>query len=325
VQAQGTRQTPDGGDHQSADSSQNKPKPEQIEKALIEACQGRLSALRWFYTDWQHGGSLTAYAVYHDDKDYDVFVKVPVGIGEKLWTHRLQGPANIVPHLFAHGDSLGELEFAWVVTERLPYGPLASAWGGQEFDLLIEAVGRFYTATADFPVEGQCELRDWPAELDQARQTLRRMDFAESKRWAKVLKASQKKIKEYTAVWDERDVDFWCHGDMHLGNAMTRYTAPQGPAILIDMALVHRGNWVEDAIYFEQQYWGHEQALGGRKLGRQLAYERKRLGLPVSKQWSILADSYRALLAMTTPLTVQMRNDPAHMHAALSLLEKAIG
>ena len=112
MQAQGTRHTPDGGDPHSADTSKKKLKPAEIEKVLIEVCDGRLSGLRWFYTDWQHGGSLTAYAVYHDDKDYDVFVKVPVGVGEKLWTHRLQGPANLLSNVRQYGTLL--------IAERLP-------------------------------------------------------------------------------------------------------------------------------------------------------------------------------------------------------------
>ena len=33
----------------------------QLEPVLHQACGGRLSPVRWFRTDWQHGGALTGY------------------------------------------------------------------------------------------------------------------------------------------------------------------------------------------------------------------------------------------------------------------------
>jgi len=325
TQTQRTEPIRDSGDRDMSGAPAQKFKPAQLEKALVQQCSGRLSDMRWFYTDWQHGGSLTGYAVYHDKRDYDVFVKVPVPENEMVWARRLQDAGDVVAHLFEHGHTLGEHKLGWVIMERLPYGPLGSAWAGKEFDLLIEAVGRFYLAASAFEIESEVEVRDWVGELDSARKSVRRYDLADGSRWNKALKAAQKKVKSWAKMWNQRCVDHYCHGDMHLGNAMTRYPAPQGPAVLIDLALVHRGHWIEDAVYFEQQYWGHEGAVDGRKLARQLAHQRKSLGLSMDKKWSQLADVYRALLAMSAPLSSQTRNDSAHMQTALTVLEHSVG
>ena len=56
--------------------------------------------------------------------------------------------------LYAHGEALGGYDMAWVVMERLPHGPLGAAWNGQQFDLLIEAAGRFYQAAQQITAAG---------------------------------------------------------------------------------------------------------------------------------------------------------------------------
>ena len=93
---------------------------------------------------------------------------------------------------------------------------------------------------------------------------------------------------------------------------------------MIDLALVHCGHWIEDAMYFEFQYWGQPQRLGKRKLCRQLGHERKRLGLPLDREWSKLADAYRALLAMSAPSMIQTHGDSTHLETALNYLEQAL-
>jgi len=124
-----------------------------LEPVLLASCGGRLSAVSWFRTDWQRGGALTGYATFKDDDDTDhaVVVKLPVPPRERSWMVRLQDAGDVVPRVFAHGEALGGYDMAWVVMERLPHGPIGSAWGGAGFDLVTDAIGRFYAASADAP------------------------------------------------------------------------------------------------------------------------------------------------------------------------------
>src|SRR5690606_21050581 len=116
----------------------------------------------------------------------------------------------------------------------------------------------------------------------------------------------------------------WCHGDLHLANAMTRDAPPNGPAVLFDFAKARVGHWVQDAIYFEHLFWARPQRLKGRKLAKHIAHERKRLGLPVDPDWARLAEVYRSLLAMATPAVLDHDGDPVHLQACLSILERGV-
>ena len=106
---------------------------------------------------------------------------------------------------------------------------------------------------------------------------------------------------------------------------MTRTPAPDGPALLLDFAEVEPGHWLEDAIYFEHIYWGAKDRLAGRKLTRAIARRRRELGLAVESDWAELARVKRALLATTTPALLDAEGDPRHVHAALDVLERAVG
>jgi len=294
-----------------------------LEPALRETCQGRLSCVRWFRTDWQRGGALTGYATYQDDggNAQPVVVKLPVGPGERLWLERLQVAGDVVPKLYAHGRSLGGYDLAWVVMERLPYGPLNLAWQGKEFDLLIEAVGRFYVAAQYFPVTQSPPSKDWLAIFDLTRQNVQRHGIANEQRWNRVLKKTHRKLKGWLVIWDDRPQDQWCHGDLHLANAMTREDAPGGSALLFDFAQTHPGHWVQDAVYLEHLYWARRSKLCGRKVCKQIAHERKKRGLVIDRHWSRWATVGRALVAMSTPAMLRHDGDPRHVQAALEVLE----
>ena len=108
-----------------------------------------------------------------------------------------------------------------------------------------------------------------------------------------------------------------------MGNALTRRPPPDGPALLIDFALTHPGNWVEDAVYLEHLYWARRDELGQRRLCRQIAQERKRHGLVVERDWSQFAQVHRALLAMAAPTTAHL-GGPRYLEAALEVLEQAV-
>ncbi|WP_428386834.1 phosphotransferase family protein [Mucisphaera sp.] len=334
-------ESPDASDNEqarlAAEAAQNpagvsgmdwRPLGSELGQRLIDQCEHRLRDLAWFRTDWQRGGALTGYAnwVEPDCDPVPVVVKLPVPPRERLWMRRLQRYSDIAPRLYADGDMVGGYDLAWVIMERLEHGPLGSSWGGAEFDLLIESAARFYVATYDIEVAAsQVEPeRDWLDLLERARKKVRDGAIPEADRWKAALKASRKQVETWGATWAERPAAGWCHGDLHLGNAMTRQPAPEGPALLFDYARVHPGHWLRDAIYFEHLYWAAPDHLGGRKLCNQLAKELRSKGFEVDEQWSEWAEAYRALTAMVVPLRLKEEGNPAYVHAALELLERRV-
>jgi len=97
-----------------------------LEPVLRQACQGLLSSVSWFRTDWQRGGAQTGYATYRDGDgvDHAVVVKLPIGPVEYRWLTRLGDYPDVSPRVWAHGQSLGGYDMAWVAMERLEHGPL---------------------------------------------------------------------------------------------------------------------------------------------------------------------------------------------------------
>jgi hypothetical protein len=273
-----------------------------LEPVLRRACRGRLGEVRWFRADWQRGGALTGYATFEDDDGsaHRVVVKLPVPPCERHWLVQLQD-AGVVPRVFAHGEALNGYDLAWVVMERLNHGPLGPSWGGAEFDLLIDAVGRFYAAAQQVPRVGR-----------------------DAARWKVALKKAARKVAQWAQQWNDRPCDDWCHGDLHLGNAMTRQPPPSGPALLFDFAKTRVGHWLSDAVYFEHLFWSRPDRLDGRRLCSLIAQERKRQGLPVDADWARLADVKRALLAIGAPLSASQHRDPQHLQGALAVLERAV-
>ncbi len=298
-----------------------------LEPVLRSVCEGRLSEISWFRTDWQRGGAATGHATFKDENgnDQPVVVKLPVPPCELQWMRVLQDVPDVVPKLYAGNDTLGGYDFAWLVMERLPHGPLSSAWNGNEFKLLIEAIGRFYKAVESIPTNTEHKHRDWDAIHHHARKSVRAQGLPEATRWNKVLKKSHRKYKEWVAIWDDRPMSHWCHGDLHLANAMTRNEPPNGPAVLFDLAKVCVSHWVQDGVYLEHLYWGRPGELHGHKLCKELAHHRKEVGLPVDKGWSKLAEAKRALLAMSVPAVLDIDGNARYVNGALEVLERAVG
>lgn len=298
-----------------------------LERVLRETCAGRLSEVNWFRTDWQRGGALTGYATYLDDdaQPRPVVVKLPVPPGERQWLVHLQAFQDVVPRVYAHGSAVGAYDFAWLVMERLNHGPLGASWSGHEFDLLIEAAGRFYAAAEGVKIDQPALAKDWEMIFKRSRDNIHRHNLAHEQRWANAFKKAHRKMKEWLAVWDARPTDHWCHGDLHLANAMSRRPAPEGPALLFDFAQAHPGHWIEDAVYLEHLFWSRRHRLQGRRLCSQLAHERKRLGLRVEPDWPRLASIRRALVALTVPATLDTDGDPHFIESALQVLEIEVG
>ena len=296
--------------------------------AVQRACDPHLSEIHFFRTDWQRGGAMTGYADFTDDTGtHPVVVKYPIPPRERRWLNRLQTDqhelGDIVPKVYASGDSINGYDFAWVVMERLTHGPLDTSWQGEEWDLLIQAAGRYYAAASQHPVDQPPRQEDWADIIKRARAKLREHGVAEEQRWNKALKALQKKLPQVLAAWDARDVDCWCHGDLHMANAMTRDEPPQGCALLFDFAAVHAGHWVEDAVYLEHLYWAAPDRLAGRAPVKMIAHQRKALGLAQDPEWPNIANLRRVLLAASVPAYLHQEGNPKHVHAALERLEQS--
>lgn len=298
-----------------------------LEPILQRACEGRLSRVTWFRTDWQRGGAATGYATFADNGDapQPAVVKLPVPPRERQWLVRLQQAEDVAPRVYAHGESLNGYDLAWVVMERLPHGPLTVAWQGVEFDLVVDAIGRFYAAAASVPLTGEPPRRNWQGLYERARQRVASRAVPEAQRWKNALKKANRSLDGWIDTWESRPINGWCHGDLHLANAMTRTAAPEGPAVLLDFAEVEPGHWLEDAIYFEHLYWGAKDRLAGRKLTKAIARRRRDLGLEVESDWADLAQVKRSLLATITPALLDAKGDACHVHAALEVLEREVG
>ena len=96
-----------------------------------------------------------------------------------------------------------------------------------------------------------------------------------------------------------------------------------GHCVLIDLALVHAGHWVEDAVYLERLHWHRPEALHGVKPVQTLAKFRKELGLPNTEgeDHGLLANTRRVLMAATTPAYLHREGNPKYVRAALNKLE----
>jgi len=303
----------------------------QLEPVLLAQCGGRLSRVNWFRTDWQRGGALTGYATWSGDdgQDHAVVVKMPVPPREVLWLGRLQSDdgeaTRVVPRVYARGEALGGYDLAWVVMERLAHGPLGTAWGPAAFGLRVDAAARFYKAAGAFAVRGEPRGHDWADVLKRARKHIRDQEFPDASRWSAALKKAHRKIGKWTQMWEQRPVKGYIHGDLHLGNAMTRCAPPGGPAVLFDLAQVCPGHWVEDAVDVEHLYWAQPHLLDGHRPAAEIAKARKARGLEVDADWPRLAAVRRALLAMSTPVMMRQDGGTKHVQAALEVLEREVG
>ena len=292
---------------------------------LLQVCNGQLGNLHWFRTDWQRGGALTGYADWRDERGEikQAVVKMPVPPAEQRWLVQL-ARENVTPDIFAHGQTLGGYDLAWVVMERLPFGPLGSKWSAASFEHLADATARFYAHARHVPLTDPKAPRDWHAQLKRAREHISRDTIANSQRWRKALKKAGKKLPGWLDAWHARDKGYWCHGDLHLGNAMTRHEPPMGPAVLFDLATVHPGHWVEDAVYLEHLYWTNRAGLYNTKPVKLIAKRMHDHGITPGDHWPDLANIYRALLAMVAPAYRNKPGGNAQAAASLEVLERLV-
>lgn len=299
-----------------------------FEAELVRATEGRLEDVHWFRTDWQRGGAATAAARWRDSlgTTREVVVKVPVPPRETRWLRRIGErfagrPDSPVPHLFASDEILGPYDFAWVILERLPHGPLAMHWHPDHFRRIGEAIARFHHASLETPIDGAPNEEPWDDLLDRARTHVKDAGFPERSRWSTALKEFTKRADRAVDRWRSRRPIGWIHGDLHPANAMSRVGQDQGPVCLLDFAEVRPGHWLEDAVYLERLHWTRPDRLEAKPV-KCVADARKALGLE-NGDWPPLASARRALLAATTP-AFRGEHHPPFLSASLVRLEQGL-
>lgn len=317
---------------------------ESLSPALISACDGRLSHPTWFRAAWQASGASTGYATYRcdDGRDVEVVVKVPVKPNEHRWTSLVGnhdgGAETCTPRVFAHGMELGGYDLAWLVIEKLKGSPLNKKLDKRGVEGLLLAASRWYVhAGRALPIgsAGTPKDEDWPTMIDRARHLAKDAGIADLQRWNELLHRTQKHLGELVARWRARPINTWCHGDLHPGNAMRRdgdegSSSPNGAAcdsgcVLIDLALVHPGHWVEDAVYLERLYWAKPELLGGVKPVSEVAKNLRAMGAIGGEDYAMLAHVRRALMAASVPLYLEHEGHPKYVHASLEMLERTLG
>ncbi len=301
----------------------------ELEPVLREATAGRLGPIEWFRSSWQQGGAATGFSTWtgDDGNETETMVKLPVGSREHYWTFALSESKCIhSPRVIAHGTALGNYDLAWMVLERLRGKTLGR-------DLTRECVLSFLGASCDVHLKAASikpatakdarEPTDWERLLDRAIEAVVDNAMPDENRWLKMLKLVQSRLGVLVGQWRARTIDTWCHGDLHPGNAL--YRGPgvhEGEVVLIDFALMHTGHWIEDALYLERLYWGHESLLHGVKPVSLLGKLRKQASLPVETDDSYLANVRRVLMASCVPAFLAREGNPLYVAASLDILER---
>lgn len=311
---------------------------------VIEECKGRLGAISWFKTDWQHSGAGTGFATWTTKKGVEIecVVKVPIGYREYSWTKRLgvvheddwertETLSLPTPRVLAAGYELGGHDFAWMVMEKFKNPPLASSFDSSSLWEMFETAAEFQAAAVleEFvdPSKKPKEP-DWVGNLEMALGQIETHDMEHGIRWGRAIERVLVEPSVFVDRWLGRSIDSWCHHDLHGNNAMRRVShnpEVHGRCALIDLAMVAPGHWVEDAMYMERLHWGHEDRLCGVDPVETLGRCRGALGLPVDEDSGELADVRRVLMAGTCPNFLRTEGDQLYLNAALERLEHLLG
>jgi len=321
----------------------------QLDPVLHASCDGRLGPIRWFRSAWQRGGSETGHATWRKDDGSitDAIVKLPVGPCELLWSKRLSsattctGLAAPTPRVFACGEELGGYDLCWLVVQRIHGKPVSAAMNEAGLHAILAAVADFHDAAGRaMPIQEapHPSRPNWGRLLDKAKHAAKEGIVAEGVRWCDAIRKVQRSLRTLETEWELRPINAWCHGDLHPGNALRdvegggnggAHGGSESAAehaercTLIDLALVHPGHWVEDALYLERQFWGHNQSLCGVKPVSVLAKLRRERGLSTDDQYAEIANVRRVLMAACAPAVTEVEGgNPKYMHSALLQIER---
>lgn len=204
-----------------------------------------------------------------------VVIKAGVTEAEMYWTEHLSAAdAVLFPKLFAV-DRLparaGREPLGFIATERIPYTLIGPVWEGRQPDMLLDAVAAFYQAA-----RGIAPHHISPLPLEEVQQWLPRGGSKHPPGdWQSVLAHVE---EDYAWLLQHCPFEV-CHGDLHVGNALSRTPPPNGTALLIDLNPVLQP-WVFDAAWVEVCAWSDHRRRGTGYTVRQLAERRSSLGLP---------------------------------------------
>jgi phosphotransferase family enzyme len=322
---------PASPDPNGADSKPHNPQvmAAELEPAMRDACDGKLGQIEWFRSPWQQGGAATGFSTWTngDGSIAETLVKLPVGAHEHHWTTALSNARCAhTPKVIADGTTLGHYDLAWLVVERLRGKTVGKDLSRDCVHALLDATCDMHRLAADIrPVRDhdKPDPPDWGSLIERAREAVKDNRLEHEQRWNEALKKVQKRLKHLVSDWRARTMHTWCHGDLHPGNAL--YRGPrehEGDVVLIDLALVHAGHWIEDALYLERLYWGHESMLHGVKPVSMLAKLRKSRGLRLGEDYSHLANIRRLLMAACVPAFLGREGNPVYVEASLGILER---
>jgi hypothetical protein len=303
----------------------------QLEPALIDATDRRVSDIRWFRTPWQRGGSATAYAKFHSGDGAgprDVVIKMPVGPVEYRASVAMGDGNGPGPCVVEHGTEVGGWDFGWMVMERVVGEPASRSLCRESIEHLFRCAAMFSKrAAASMPPRPPRAEWDWEDLLDKARHAVRDNHLAHEGEWIDRIKHLQRGLSRVLAVWNARPQTGWCHGDLHPGNLMFRSEgSPWGDAcaVLLDFAECHVGHWVEDAVYVERQFWAKPDLLFGVKPVSMLAKLRREAELETDGDYAELAAVRRVLMGAVAPAFIEREGHPAYLEAALGVVSKTL-
>lgn len=297
-----------------------------LEPVLREQTNNQLSDIHWFRTDWQRSGATTGFATWNseDANDVPVVVKLPINKNELRWTRRMQNANGVAPTLFASDEKLNGYDLAWLIIERFPVGPLGAHWDDSNIERISESAALFSKFASEFPVDQKGRRENWKDLLEIAKKSIRENNLENKSRWKKAQSQLSKRLTGLLELWRGRRINQWLHGDVHLANAMCRTAEPNAPVSLIDLAEVHAGHWIEDAVYLERQLWGHKSRLKASRPVHAMAAARKKFGMQVDDNYHQLVEIRRLLLAATAPAFMQSEGDPRYLASCLSQFETAL-
>lgn len=308
-----------------------------LDPVLHHAAGGRLGPIEWFRSAFQRGGAATGFSSWRSDDGatVGVIVKFPIGPVEQRWTAALGAcepaawgerwaRALPTPRVLATGCELGGYDLAWVVAERLAAPMVAAAPDEAGVTGLLRAAADFQAlAMKAEPLGPRPPRPDWERSIARSRELAKAGGIPEPQRWNESLKKVQRALPLLIARWEARPMNAWCHGDLHPGNALRRHGEDEG-WVLIDLALVHTGHWIEDALYLERQFWGREKNLCGVKPVPTLARLRRERGLAADDDYGTLAMVRRVLTAACAPALLDREGNPSYLHAALETIDRCL-
>jgi hypothetical protein len=314
-----------------------------LEPELRDACRGHLGEISWFTTTWAHSGAGTGFSTWthNGSPPIECVVKLPVGYREYSWTKKLglvhaadwERSASLTlptPRVLAGGYELGGYDFAWIVMEKFKNPPIASSLDAHSLFEIFETCAEFHERALLLDIVDPAltpKDPDWRDEIERAIANVTEHHMDDADRWIRALERVRERLDVLVGRWAARDIDTWCHHDLHARNAMRRisHNPEVAPRVaLIDLAMVAPGCWIEDALYLERLFWGHEEALCAVDPVRELARCRASLGLPDDDASIALADVKRVLEAARCPNFLKTESDQKYLAAALSRLESLL-